>query len=76
MDLRQPVLRKVITYISLFTLRKVYTYYEEVVRRRSETYTNSFTKSSGLPYSYRIKARMDKALNTSRTLKIKDIHPY
>jgi len=49
---------------------------EEVVKRRSEIYTNSFTKLSGLPYSYRIKARMDKALNTSRTLKIKDIHPY
>jgi len=76
MELRKLAFRNVIAHISRFALRRVLEYYKKVRNSLAEVYTNAFTILSSLPYTYRVKARIDEGPKASGPLRIKDIYPY
>ncbi len=76
MELRKPAFRDVIAHVSRFALRRVLEHYKKVRNGLAEACTDAFTTLSGLPYTYRVKARMDEGPKASGPLRIKDIHPH
>jgi len=69
---RVPLLRDIKVLVILFVLRKIVAQLARI-GNNLEAYTDTYTKYSRLPYTYKVKARIE---SNGGVLKIEDIYPY